>query len=236
MPPKLVKMSAAAMAPVPKMSRPVRRSLRVSGCIRKALAVGSQHGVDDDAADRHVEPDGIRPARETAMRGEASREREEKSDEDHRQADDGEKNVRRQQEPEVDEAGCGVSLGEEHVAVQDVVDDVGDEEDGGNDECAEHAVAVSDDLATTNVTKTDDEEDCAECVEDGVERREEGESRAGDVDRRMVVDEPCQEERGDSADADDGGDDRGRRAEVRAGCCGLHLEEEASFGVEHHSC
>ncbi len=33
MPPKMVKMSAAAMAPVPKMGRPVRRSLRVSGCI-----------------------------------------------------------------------------------------------------------------------------------------------------------------------------------------------------------
>ncbi len=32
-PPKTVKMSAAERTPVPKMMRPVRRSLRVSGCI-----------------------------------------------------------------------------------------------------------------------------------------------------------------------------------------------------------
>ena len=165
---------------------------------------------------------------------EASGEREEKGDEDHWQADDGEKNVRRQQEPEIDEACGWVGLGKEHVAVQHVVDDVGDEKDARDNERAEHAVAVFDDLATTNVAEADDQEDGAERVEEGVERREEGETRAGDVDRRMVVDEPREQERGDSADADDGGDDRRRSAKVRAGCSSLHLEEEASFGVEHH--
>ena len=64
---------------------------------------------------------------------------------------DGEENVRGEENPEVDEAGCGVGLGEEHVAVEDVVDDVGDEEDAGDDEGAEHAVAVRGDLAAANV-------------------------------------------------------------------------------------
>ena len=67
--------------------------------------------------------------------------------------------------------------------------------------------------------------DGAESVEDGVERGKEGEMRAGDVDGRMVVDQPGEEERCDGADGDDGGDDRGWRAVVRAvvgGGCG-HL-------------
>jgi hypothetical protein len=118
--------------------------------------------------------------------------------------------------------------------MQDVVHNVSDEKDGRDDERAEHAVAVFDDLAATNVAKTDDQEDCTERVEDGVERRKKGEARAGDVNRRMVVDEPGEKERGDRADANNGGDDRRRSAKVRAGCGGLQLEEEASFGVEHH--
>src|SRR5439155_25532553 len=128
---------------------------------------------------------------------EASGEREEKGDEDHWQADDGEKNVRRQQEPEIDEACGWVGLGKEHVAVQHVVDDVGDEKDARDNERAEHAVAVFDDLATTNVAKTDDQEDCAERVEDGVERGKKGEMRSSYVDGRMIVDQPREEERGD---------------------------------------
>src|SRR3979490_578246 len=104
------------------------------------------------------------------MRGEASGEREEEGYEDHRQTDDGEEDVRRQQEPEIDEARCGVGLGEEHVAVQDMVDDVGDEKDTRNDESADHPVAVCDDLAVADIAKTNDQEDCPERVEDGVER------------------------------------------------------------------
>ncbi len=56
--------------------------------------------------------------------------------------------------------------------------------------------------------------------------------------RGVEVDQVADERAGDGADADDGGDDTGRSAEGRAGfswgCGGLHLEEEASFGVEHH--
>ena len=72
------------------------------------------------------------------------------------------------------------------------------------------------------VSEADDEEDCAERVEDGVERGEKGEVRTGDVDRRMVVDQPREEERGNRADADDGGDDAGWSAKVCTGCDGLH--------------
>ena len=90
------------------------------------------------------------------MGREASCQREEERDEDHGQADDGEKNMRRQQKPEIDEARRGIGAWKEHVAVQDMVDDVGDEEDARDDERAEHAVAVFDDLASTNVAKADD--------------------------------------------------------------------------------
>ena len=55
--------------------------------------------------------------------------------------------VRGEKNPEIDEAGCGVGPGEEHVAVEDVVDDIGDQEEARHDEGPEHAVAVGDDLA-----------------------------------------------------------------------------------------
>ena len=43
---------------------------------------------------------------------------------------------------------------------------------------------------------------------------------AGGVDWGVEVDEPGEEEDGDGADADDGGDDRGRGAVVRVWCGG----------------
>src|ERR1700679_654343 len=98
-----------------------------------------------------------------------------------------------------------------------MVHDVGDEEDAGDDKCAEHAVAVGDDLAATDETIADDEEDGAERVENGVERRKKGQPGAGYVDGRMVVDQPGKEERCDGADCDDRRDDGGRGAEVRTG-------------------
>src|SRR5260370_24491238 len=142
------------------------------------------------------------------MRGEASGEGEEEGDEDNRQADDGEQDVRRQQEPEVDEAGRGVGFGEEHVAVQDVVGNVSDEKDGRNDEGAEHAVAVGDDLAAADETIAGDEEDGAERVENGIERGEKSEAPAGDVDGRGGGDEPWEEGRGDGTEAADRGEHR----------------------------
>ena len=61
---------------------------------------------------------------------------------------------------------------------------------------------------------------------------------AGDVERGVEVDEIADERAGGGTDKDDRCDDSGRSAEICSGgiswCRGLHLEEEASFGVEHH--
>ena len=123
-----------------------------------------------------------------------------------------------EEDPEIDEACCGMRGGEKHVAMENVVGDVGDQEGARDNERGEHAVAVCGDLAELDVTEADDEEDGAESVEDGVQRREEGEVGSGGVNGRMVVDQPCEEDRRDGGDADDGGDDRGGRAVVRIGC------------------
>src|ERR1700679_2012633 len=99
--------------------------------------------------------------------------------------------------------------GKEHVAVQDVVGDVGDQKGAGDNEGREHAVAVCGDSAELDVAEAGDEEDGAECVEYGVERGEKCQVGAGGVDGWVVVDQPGEEDRCDRADADDGGDDRG---------------------------
>src|SRR5258708_2504996 len=111
--------------------------------------------------------------------------------------------MRCQQNPKIDKACSWIGLGEEHVAVQDVVGDVRDEEDARHDEGAEHAVAMFDDLAAANVAITNDQKNGTERVEDGVKRWKECQVRACDVDGRMVVDKPREKERGDGADADD---------------------------------
>ncbi len=64
-----------------------------------ALVDRGQHGVDDDAGDGDVEPDGKGPAGEASMGGEAAGEREEEGDEDHRKGDDGEEDVGGEQHP-----------------------------------------------------------------------------------------------------------------------------------------
>ncbi|WP_433983468.1 hypothetical protein RBB78_19950 [Tunturiibacter empetritectus] len=93
------------------------------------------------------------------------------------------------------------------------------------------------DLTAADETISDDEEDGAEGVEDGVERGKEGEMSACYVDRRVVIDKPREKERCDRANGDDRSDDsRGVRYSGLT-CCvdeGMGLEEQASFGVEHH--
>jgi len=125
---------------------------------------------------------------------ESAGKRQEECDEDHRQTDDREQDMWREQNPEVDEACRGICLGEEHVAVQNMIGDIGDEEDARNDEGTEHAISMCGDLTATDVTISDDEEDGAQGVEDRVERWEKSQMSAGDVDRRMIVDQPCEEE------------------------------------------
>ncbi len=59
------------------------------------------------------------------------------------------------EDPEIDEARGGMRGGEEHVAVQDVVGDVGDEEGARDDEGREHAVAMRGDVAALDVTEAE---------------------------------------------------------------------------------
>ncbi len=151
------------------------------------------------------------------MRREAAGEGEKEGDQDHRERYDGEEDVGEKENPEIEEARGGMLGGEEHVAVQDVVGDVGHEERAGHNEGREHAVAVCGDLAEPDVAEADEEEDGAECVEDGIQRGEEGEVGSGGVDGGVVVDQPCEEDGRDCGDADDGGDDGGGRAIVRIG-------------------
>lgn len=49
-----------------------------------ASAIGCEHGVDDDAGDRDVEPNRESESGQAAVRGKATAEREKKSDKNHR--------------------------------------------------------------------------------------------------------------------------------------------------------
>src|SRR6202034_1006429 len=117
---------------------------------------------------RDVEPDREGPARKFAVGGEAAGEGEEKGDQDQWERYHGEKYVGKKEDPEIDEARGGMRGGEEHVAVEDVVGDVGHQEGARDNERGEHAVAVRGDLAERDVTEADDEEDGAKRIEDGV--------------------------------------------------------------------
>ena len=58
--------------------------------------------------------------------------------------------------------------------------------------------------------ETGDEGDGREGVEEGVECRKEKQVGARDIGGRMIIDEPAEEEAGDGADGDNGGDDAER--------------------------
>lgn len=68
---------------------------------RTFLAVGGEHGVDDDAAYGHIEPDGIGVAGESLVGGEATGERKKEGDQDHREGDDGGEDVWGEKDPEI---------------------------------------------------------------------------------------------------------------------------------------
>ena len=176
-----------------------------------------QHGIDDDAGDRDVKPQREGVTGDGAVEREASREREEEGNQDHRQRDDRREDVWGEQDPEIEEAGDGVRGGKVCVAVQRVVGDVGDQEERREEERGKHAGAVFRDRAMLDVRDAEEQGDGAEGVQRGVERREEGKLGAGDVRRRVKVDEPDEEERGGEADRDDRSDDAQGSAEDRNG-------------------
>ncbi len=62
-----------------------------------ASSIGRQHGVDDDASDRDIEPNRESESGQAPVRGKATAEREKKSDENHRQGHDRETDMRDEQ-------------------------------------------------------------------------------------------------------------------------------------------
>src|SRR5271157_3595017 len=153
------------------MSRAGVRSPANESWAPVASSIGREHGVDDYAADRDVEPNRESESGQTPVRGKATTERENKSDENHRQGHDRETNVRDEQR-EVDVTNRARAL-KAHVAVEGVIGDVGDEEKGGKDKRREHRRPVRADAPSADEAKTGDEGDGREGVEERVKRRKE---------------------------------------------------------------
>ena len=142
------------------------------------------------------------------MRGEATAERKIKSDENHRQGYDRETDVRDEQR-EVDRTDGALAL-KAHVAVQCVINDVGDEENRGKDKRREHGRPVLANAPGVDEPETGDQGDRGESVEQGVECRQEKQMGARNVGGCMIIDEPAEEEAGDGTNSNNGGNDTER--------------------------
>ena len=125
------------------------------------------------------------------MRRKATAEREEKSDENHRKGHDRETDVRDEQR-EVDVTNHALAL-KTHVAVEGVIGDVGDEENGGENKRGEHGCPVLADALNADEIETGDERDRGEGVEQGVECRKEEQVGARNIGRCVIIDEPAEE-------------------------------------------
>jgi len=162
-----------------------------------------EENVHEDAADRDVEPDGQRHTRQPPVTVEAAAPGAVDGHQRQRHHE------RRQydmwnEKPEVDRAqprrtveGDGAHLG--------VVDQVGDEEEGGGGEGRDHARPVGGDAAAANEHVSGAEEDRRRAVQRGIDRGKPG--RPGRVRSVRPVD--------DEGNASD--DDRGQRADDPGG-------------------
>jgi hypothetical protein len=156
-----------------------------------ASSVGREHGVDDDPADRDVEPNWKSESGQAPMRGKAAAEREEKSDEYHRKGHNRETDVRDEQR-EVDVTNRTLAL-KTHVAVEGVIGDIGDEEKGRKDKRREHGRPVLADALNSDETETSDEGDGGQGIEQCVECRKEEQVGARNIGRCVIIDEPAEE-------------------------------------------
>ncbi len=200
--------SPAAAAALKGLPRHFQLSSSVSAGRPVASTTGREHGVDDDAADRDVEPNRESESGQAPVRGKATAEREKKSDENHRQGYDRETNVGDEQR-EIEVTNRALAL-KAHVAVEGVIGDVGDQEKGGKDKRREHGRPVLADALGPDEAETGDEGDGGEGIEQGVERRKEEQVGARNIRRCMIIDEPTEEEAGNGADGDNGGNDAER--------------------------
>lgn len=172
---------------------------------RVRLVDGRLHPVDDDAGDGDVEPDGPGIAGEFAVRRKAPGEREEKRNEDHRQSDDREKDVGEQELPvERPPRAQTVEVG---FSMESEVDQVRDQENGGEDKGREHRGAVLGDLACSDESIAEEQGDRRESIEDCIDERKRTELGSGDIGRGVKVDQPADESAGGGTEKDDGCND-----------------------------
>ena len=128
------------------------------------------HGVDDDSGERDVEPDREGVAGKFSVRGKTAGEGEEEGDEDHRQRNDGKKDVREQELPI--EGPPGAETVEVSLAVEGEVGEIGDQEDRGEEKGSEHRCSVLLDAAGADEDEAGDQRDGAAGVKHGVEQWE----------------------------------------------------------------
>src|ERR1700737_3237392 len=155
-----VSSAAAALNGLP---RPFQLLLSVRAGRSVASTIGREHSVDDDAADRDVEPNREGESGQAPVRKKATAEREKKSDENHRQGYDRETNVRDEQR-EVEVTNRALAL-KAHVAVQGVIGDVGDKEKRGKDKRREHGRPVLGYAPSADEAETGDQGDGGAWVE-----------------------------------------------------------------------
>src|SRR4029077_15800941 len=103
--PRTPQLPEAGFAVRPVLDLPARKGLSLewkgnrlamSGAREAAVrsSIGREHGVDDDAGDRDVEPNRKSESGQAPVRGKAAAERKEKSNENHRQGHDRQTDVR----------------------------------------------------------------------------------------------------------------------------------------------
>src|SRR5882762_4942705 len=117
------------------------------------------------------------------MLREVLREREKEGDKDHRQSNDREEDMRDEESDICMPESTGMWNGQMRLTVQRVIRDVGDEEEGREDECHEHGGAVFADAALTYVVESDEKRRGRDGIEYGVESGEEAEGRSSGVHR-----------------------------------------------------
>ena len=155
----------------------VKRRRHVS---RRLLEPLVEHEVDQDAGDGDIEPEGEGPAGPGAVALEAAFQGvghcdEDQRDDGDRQHDVGEKHPVVKSAPGAFAAeGCVDSLDEEFV------EDIGGEENAGDEKRPEHAEAVGDFAFAFDANETGEEEEGGDAVESGIEGRQIRDAHCGE--------------------------------------------------------
>ena len=197
------------------------------------------HDIDDDSSDGDVEPDRKGITGKTLVRRKAACQRKKKRDENEWKRNGREEDVRGEQLP-VEGPPCAETV-EAGFAVESEVHQVRAEEDGGEEKRRKHCGAVLRNAPRADEAVAEEQRDGRERIQNCVDQGKGTEMRVAEVRGRVEINQPADEGAGQHADGDDSDDHRWRRTQVIArGQRALgrrshrrHLEEEASFGVQH---